>query len=318
LVGSLYQDTVQLGGFSVPNQEFALAQQVSNDIVTSPVSGIMGLGFKGLASSGATPWWQALASGGAWDKPLMTFTLTRFTNDTNVKKLEPGGVFTMGFTNSSLYTGDIEYTNLSGSTPSFWLIPMTGITVQGKNTLSAKADIAIDTGTTLIGGPSDDIAAIYAQIPGSSRSTDPNLQGYWNYPCGTKVQVSLQFNGGKQWSISPADFEFGQSTQGTTCQGAFFESDSTTPSWIVGDTFLKNVMSVYRYNPASVGFAQLSSTVQTFNNGPVPSPTIGSSPVKPSSGGGSGVGVPRVDVLLTSLVVVLATVVSTSVRSLLA
>src|SRR5258708_38967392 len=56
----------------------ALAQQVSSDIVINPVSGIMGLAFKALASSGATPWWQALAQGGAWDKPLMTFTLTRY------------------------------------------------------------------------------------------------------------------------------------------------------------------------------------------------------------------------------------------------
>jgi cathepsin D len=32
-----------------------------------------------------------------------------------------------------------------------------------------------------------------------------------------------------------------------------------TPSWIIGDTFLKNVYSVFRANPASVGFAQLAS-----------------------------------------------------------
>lgn len=38
------------------------------------------------------------------------------------------------------------------------------------------------------------------------------------------------------------------------------EDDSTGgPSWIVGDTFLKNVYSVFRYdNPRAVGFAELS------------------------------------------------------------
>ncbi|KAF8329360.1 aspartic peptidase domain-containing protein [Cantharellus anzutake] len=289
VAGSLYQDTVQMAGFSVPKQTFALATAISSGIVNAPVSGILGLAYKGLASSGATPFWQALVEGGAWDQPLMTFTLTRFNNASKISELEPGGVFTMGFVNSSLYTGSIEYTNLvGGGTPGFWLIPMTGITVQGTQTLSSTVSVAIDTGTTLIGGPADEIAAIYAQIPGSSQSTDPNLQGFWQYPCTTKISVSIQFGGGKQWPISPADFQFVQN-QGV-CYGAFFETASTNPSWIIGDSFLKNVMSVYRYNPSSVGFATLSSTAQALANGPVPSPTIGSSPVTPSGAGTSRVG----------------------------
>ena len=39
---------------------------------------------------------------------------------------------------------------------------------------------AIDTGTTLIGGPSAAIAAIFAQIPGSIRGTGQSA-GYWSY-----------------------------------------------------------------------------------------------------------------------------------------
>ena len=173
---------------------------MSSNVVTSPVSGIMGLGFKALSSVGNTPFWEALAQGGAWNQSVMSFALTRyvdsstpsfrtniqssphrFTNDPNAGKLEPGGVFTMGFVNSSLYTGQIEYTNIASSTPSFWLIPMTGVTVAGKNILSSSVDVAIDTGTTLIGGPANAISAVYAQISGSSRSTDPSLQGFWNY-----------------------------------------------------------------------------------------------------------------------------------------
>ncbi len=42
-------------------------------------------------------------------------------------------------------------------------------------------------------------------------------------------------------------------------------------------------MSVFRYRPPSVGFAQLSSAVNDLASGPVPAPTIGSSTVSPSS-----------------------------------
>ena len=39
---------------------------------------------------------------------------------------------------------------------------------------------AIDTGTTLVGGPSQAIAEIYAQIPDSAPGTG-NFEGYYTY-----------------------------------------------------------------------------------------------------------------------------------------
>jgi cathepsin D len=43
-----------------------------------------------------------------------------------------------------------------------------------------SAYAAIDTGTTLIGGPSTEIAQMYAQIPGATAATG-NYQGYYEY-----------------------------------------------------------------------------------------------------------------------------------------
>jgi cathepsin D len=85
--------------------------------------------------------------------------------------------------------------------------------------------------------------------------------------------------GGPLWSVSPADFQM-SNLGDNNCVGAFFELDtgSSAPAWIVGDTFLKNVYSVFRFNPPSVGFASLSQEALSMNGGdlPVPSPTIGS------------------------------------------
>lgn len=39
---------------------------------------------------------------------------------------------------------------------------------------------AIDTGTTLVGGPPSVIQNVYAQIPGSQAGTG-NWEGYWTY-----------------------------------------------------------------------------------------------------------------------------------------
>lgn len=149
---------------------------------------------------------------------------------------------------------------------------------------SANRFAAIDTGTTLVGGPATEIAAIFAQIPGSQKGTG-DLDGFWVYPCATEVTVQLAF-GGRSWPVSPADFELMQIDRLGHCVGAFFEislgSSTANPSWIVGDTFLKNVYSVYRFDPPSVGFAELSPLAQSLNvvGQPEPSPTVVSDPVR--------------------------------------
>jgi len=44
----------------------------------------------------------------------------------------------------------------------------------------------IDTATSLIGGPSNIVQAIYAQIPGAQRATGED-QGYWYYRSSSKL-----------------------------------------------------------------------------------------------------------------------------------
>ncbi|KAJ7623249.1 aspartic peptidase A1 [Roridomyces roridus] len=280
-LGALATETVQMAGFSVANQGFAVCNAVSSGLLTAPVSGLLGLAWQSIASSGATPLWQTLAQGGSWDSPVMAFQMTRFLNQSKTQDQEVGGSFSMGFTNTSLYTGDIEFTNMPTSTPSYWILAISAITVQGNSvTVPSGSDsyAAIDTGTTLVGGPPDQIAAVYAQIP-NSRAGTGNFEGYYLYPCNTDVVVTMSF-GGRSWAISSADFQLQQVSQ-STCVGSFFEltTGGSAPSWIVGDTFLKNVYSVFRFNPPSVGFAQLSATSLAMNgdvNLEVPSATIGS------------------------------------------
>jgi len=98
---------------------------ISNGLLESPVSGLMGLAWQSIASSGAEPFWQTLASSGAWDEPVMAFQITRFTNISQARSLEPGGSFTMGTLNSSLYTGDIDYVDLPEDAVNYWTLPLT-------------------------------------------------------------------------------------------------------------------------------------------------------------------------------------------------
>jgi cathepsin D len=170
-----------------------------------------------------------------------------FINNTRRDQLEPGGQFTMGFTNSSLYDGSIEYTSIPGGEGTYWLIPLTSLTINGNAISLPSGDdsyAAIDTGTTLIGGPPNQIAAFFAQIPGSAPATG-DWEGYYTYPCSSDVRVTMAF-GGRDWAISPADFRV-QVIKDNQCISAFFElnsSGSSSPSWIVGDAFLVCISSL--------------------------------------------------------------------------
>jgi cathepsin D len=106
--------------------------------------------------------------------------------------------------------------------------------------------------------------------------------------CSTTVNVAISF-GGQSWSISPADFLMAQISV-NQCVGSIFvlTGSSFGPGWVVGDTFLKNVYSVFRANPPSIGFAALAPGVESSvtENG-VPTPTIGLASVSVSVTGSS-------------------------------
>ncbi|TFK54576.1 acid protease, partial [Heliocybe sulcata] len=267
VTGSLGADTVQMAGFQVSGQEFVVVDQTSQNLLSGSNAGIMGLGFQAIASSGATPFWEALVNANQLSQPLMAFWLRRLLDDSSATQNSElyGGEFTLGGTNTSLYTGDIQFIDFpSGVQQSFWLLEVQGVSVQGGSvgiSTGNAALAAIDTGTTLVGGPSNDVDAIWAAVSGS-QALSGQYAGFYAFPCSTNLQVSLSF-GGNAWPISPADMNLG-AISGNMCLGGIFDLTqgadvgSGNPGWVVGDTFLKNVYTVFRASPASVGFAQLS------------------------------------------------------------
>lgn len=124
--GTLAQDTVQMAGFEVDAQVFATVSQVSSNVLSGPVSGLMGLAWQTIASSGATPFWQALASSNdTLTDGVFGVQLTRYNNDTKVSALEPGGTFTLGAVNSSLFTGEIDYQPIPTGEVGYWIQQIT-------------------------------------------------------------------------------------------------------------------------------------------------------------------------------------------------
>ncbi|KAJ7229496.1 aspartic peptidase domain-containing protein, partial [Mycena rebaudengoi] len=168
------------------------------------------------------------------------------------------GVMTFGGRNTSLFVGDMEFHHLDGVKPLLWQIPLSDepITINGK-TITIPDASSLSTFTTnahSIRGPTSEVAAIWIAIPGSSGK--PTADGFYHFPCNTELNITISF-GGNAWPLNPADLSRGVVASDTSmCLGNIVGIDA--PNWDFGSAFLRNVYSVYRQVPPSVGFAQLS------------------------------------------------------------
>lgn len=260
--GTLIKDSVSMAGFAVASQTFATVTSMTANLIPSSVNGIMGLAWEALAYSKAVPWWVTLASSSSWDQKLFAFYLKRYRDVASAGSSESdGGVANFGGLDSSLYSGDITYVPVTAN-PQYWQIKMDSVQV-GSTTVDIGDSniIAVDTGTTLIGGPANVVANVYAAIP-NSRAMTGSYKSYYEYPCSQSVTVTLNV-GGFPITIKDNDFNLGSyGDDKTYCTGGVFVqtlSASSPVQWIVGATALKNAYTVFRYDPAAVGFANLAS-----------------------------------------------------------
>lgn len=139
------------------------------------IAACAGLGWQPLAASSVTPFWQNLYQANALPFPGFGVSLTRYIDVANASAVEPGGSLTFGYLNASLYSSEINYLDIPAGMESYWVVRMDAIAVNGTNATSwAQGNgqmVAIDTGTTLIGGPRDVVASVYAQVEGAKAAT---------------------------------------------------------------------------------------------------------------------------------------------------
>jgi cathepsin D len=109
-----------MAGFTISSQAIGVVSELSGNVISAPASGLMGLAFQSISATRSQPFWQALISENQLDSPEMGFYLGRYDDDPSYPDEVSGGAFTLGGTNSSLYTGNIEYTDFPNGTAEKW------------------------------------------------------------------------------------------------------------------------------------------------------------------------------------------------------
>ncbi|CAE6406946.1 hypothetical protein ACGC1H_002276 [Rhizoctonia solani] len=240
--GPIYSDTVTVGGLSATGQSFSPVTSESSSFSSDPSDGIMGLAFSSISSIGAPTFIENLYSQGKISSPTFGFRLA-----------SSGSELYLGGADTSKYTGSITWASLTSKT--YWLT--TGSSSVG-NTVGYSGAMIIDSGTTLVVGPTSSVKAWWAKVPGSRACSTSacGASGYYTYPCSSPPSVSFTFNG-RKFSVSSSDFNLGTTDDtGTTCVGAIVGTSGVPDNaWIVGDTFMKNVYTVFDEANSRVGFA---------------------------------------------------------------
>ncbi|KIK55986.1 hypothetical protein GYMLUDRAFT_248204 [Collybiopsis luxurians FD-317 M1] len=243
--GPVYTDTVSVAGVTVTGQTFSPVTTLSSSFADDPIDGILGLAFPAISNLNADPFFVTANSQGAVSSNEFGFFLA-----------SSGSELFLGGTNSDLYSGDIEYHDVDTST-GFWQITGASIASGGTTAVSGFETI-IDSGTTIMYGPPDAVAQFYDSVNGATLFDES--EGFYSFPCDSVPDVSFNW-GGDDFSISADNFNLGATESGSSdCVGALAAQDLGLGdnTWLLGDSFMKNVYTAFSFERTAVGFATLS------------------------------------------------------------
>ncbi|KAI1815667.1 aspartic peptidase domain-containing protein [Poronia punctata] len=233
--GRLVEDELSLAGLSV-TLPFGVASTTTDQFTQFPFDGILGL------STSSDTWLAAVKEANLIKSNIFGISLSRNSDGTNDGEIVFGGL------NEDKYKGDITYTSIN--TPGgAWMIPMDDVLVGGDGADITGRSAYIDTGTSFIFGPPDDVKAMYKLIPGSS-STDGAT---YTVPCDSDREIAFTFSG-KTWAINTKDFISSPNSKGN-CNGNVYGKEYVKNGWLLGDVFLKNVYGVFDIDNSRIGFA---------------------------------------------------------------
>ena len=108
--GPVWQEAVQVAGISVKDQYFAAVHILSDSFAPEADDGIMGLAYQSLSSIHEPPFVNSAKEQGSIKDSVFGF-----------KMAKSGSELYIGGTDTSLYTGDLEYHDIVGST-GYWQI----------------------------------------------------------------------------------------------------------------------------------------------------------------------------------------------------
>jgi cathepsin D len=186
--GPVYEETVTVAGVTATKQAFSPVTTLSSSFADDPIDGILGLAFKSISNLNANPFFVTANSQGTVKSNEFSFFLA-----------SSGSELYLGGTDSSKFSGTVEPHNVDTST-GFWQITGGSIATGGKTAVS-NFETIIDSGTTIMYGPTSAVKTFYSKVSGAKLFDSTN--GFYSFPCSSVPEVSFSW-GGNSFAISSA------------------------------------------------------------------------------------------------------------------
>ncbi|XP_073336756.1 nothepsin [Pagrus major] len=251
LLGVMARDTLKVGGLTALNQEFGESvYEPGATFVMARFDGVLGMGYPNLAEILGNPVFDNMMAQKTVDEPVFSFYLSRRTSNSY-----PEGELLLGGADEALYTGPISW--LPVTSKGYWQIKMDSVAVQGVSSFCPRGCQAIvDTGTSLIAGPTADILNLQ-QLIGAT----PSNIGEFLIDCvrlSSLPHVTFVL-GGKEYTLTAEQYVRKEMLgDKELCFSGFQAVDIVSPEgplWILGDVFLTEFYSVFDRGQDRVGFA---------------------------------------------------------------
>jgi len=253
--GFLSTDTCCFAGLCATDQTFAEAtHEPGISFVAAKFDGILGMGFPGLAVLDVMPPFNNMVNQGVVD-PVFSFWLNRDP------EAELGGEMIIGGSDPNFYEGEMTYVDVD-SNPGYWKITMDGIVLDGHDEASGcvgSCVAIVDTGSSLLVGPVDQVHAINRLIGGLELI--PGTGEYFVDCNKIPTMPDIDFNlNGQAFTLTADDYVLQVTQEGVTqCISGFMGIDfppSMADWWILGDVFIGKFYTEFDMGNERVGFAK--------------------------------------------------------------
>nr|XP_046186719.1 LOW QUALITY PROTEIN: napsin-A [Oncorhynchus gorbuscha] len=250
LSGFISGDTVSLAGMQVTGQQFGEAvKQPGITFAVARFDGVLGMGYPTISVRNITPVFDTAMAAKLLPQNIFSFYISRDPS------AAVGGELMLGGTDPLYYTGDLHYVNVTRK--AYWQIEMNNVEVGNQLTLcKAGCQAIVDTGTSLITGPVEEVRALHKAI-----GAMPLLMGEYWIDCKKVPSLPvIAFNlGGKMFNLTGDDYILKESQMGLKiCLSGFMAMDIPPPAgplWILGDVFIGRYYSVFDRDADRMGFA---------------------------------------------------------------
>jgi hypothetical protein len=256
--GFYSRDSVGFGDISVSNYLFA---EVNNTKGLGPAfkigkfDGICGMGWYDISVDHVQTPLQALVASGQMAEKVFAFYLG---SDGAKGELLIGGV------DPAHYSGDFTYVPLMDTVPGkvgYWAVGMDDITINGGSVTSVRKAI-IDSGTSLLAAPSEDIKAIAKAVGAHTLLPIPPFNREYFINCtspGPDISIKL---GGTEFVLKKEDYIIKDAGK---CLFAMTGLDVPAPAgplYILGDVFMRAHYVKFDVGQRRLGFATIKKNAE--------------------------------------------------------